>query len=773
MKHSQRPWLVGCASSLVAAALACGLAACGGGGGGGNPPAPPATPPATTGISTGTSGLAAATNLTITVTKVSIGGPPVVDFVVTNEASQGMTGLAAADLRFNIAKLVPSASGGPVDWQNYINRTSGGATQGSQERVATGYAFGTLVGHGGGAYTYTFATDITSPTANPCPGPCTDAAGKPLDLTYAPGLTHRVTIQQANSAYPAATGAYDFVPAGGVVVTERDIVATATCNSCHAQLQAHGTRVDTKLCVTCHNPGSWVAGATNTTVDFKVMIHRIHYADAGAALPSVIAGTPYTIGSTDFSKVTFPQDARNCSRCHDSAPTANTTIATPQGDNWQMVPSRAACGSCHDNVYFGATPDPTKPYQTQAHDGGVMTDDSTCASCHAAGKFTGGQDIAIAHSLPAQLKAAAAKFAFNILSVGSTAPGAKPVITFSVTDPTNNGVPYDIKAAPAFTAGSASTLALQIAWTTTDFANNGSGQSWGQPVNINALTAAVPGATAGTFTVTSPVAIPAGLTGTLRVTMDGHPAGAVSNPGTATTPASYTDRLAVTSVFKDVAVSGSVVARRVVVDIAKCDVCHDVLSAHGNNRTDEPGVCAACHNPNATDAMVRPATGAVDGKTEEAIDFKTMIHGIHAGQASNGGFRTQGLVIYGYGGAVNDFSGVVFPGRLNDCSTCHAGNSYQLAGIWAAPTANGILGTTIASGASTTDASDNLRISPTAAVCTSCHDDVSTKAHIKNPGNGGSFGVTEAALAAGAGEGCVLCHGAGAVFDVKTVHGVQ
>ena len=286
-------------------------------------------------------------------------------------------------------------------------------------------------------------------------------------------------------------------------------------------------------------------------------------------------------------------------------------------------------------------------------------------------------------------------------------------------------------------------------------------------MTINALTTAVAGAAAGTYTVTSPVAIPAGQSGTLRVLLDGHPAGAVTTTG------SYTDRLAVKSVFKDVAISGSVVARRVVVDVAKCDVCHNVLSLHGNNRTDEPGVCVACHNPNATDAIVRPAAGGVDGKAEEAIDFKVMVHGIHAGEADKGGFRTKGLVVYGYGGSVNDFSDVVFPGRLSDCSTCHAGNSYQLTGLWAAPTAGGILGTTIASGASSTDPSDNLRNSPTAAVCTSCHDGVSTRAHIQNPGNGGSFGVTQAALASGAGEGCVLCHGAGAIFDVKTVHGVK
>ena len=268
-----------------------------------------------------------------------------------------MATLLPSDLRFNIAKLVPGSNGEPASWQNYINRAVNGAVEGTQERLAAGFAFGTLLNQGGGNYTYTFATDITSAAANPCPAPCTNADGKALNISYQPGLTHRVTIQQANSAKPKATGVLDFVPAGGAV-SARDIVLTATCNQCHSELTAHGTRIDTKLCVTCHNPGSWVAGPPDTSVDFKVMIHKIHYNNAGAALPSVLAGgTPYKIGSKDFSTVAFTQDVRNCTRCHDGALSA-------QGDNWKNRPSMEACGSCHDNVYFGAQPDPARPYQT-------------------------------------------------------------------------------------------------------------------------------------------------------------------------------------------------------------------------------------------------------------------------------------------------------------------------------------------------------------------------------------------------------------------------
>lgn len=760
--RSSTPWI----GLLAAGALAFALQGCGGGGSGSSPAEPVADPP-TSGIATGPTGLAAARELTITVTAVRIAGKPQVDFTVANEAGQGMTGLTPSDLRFNIAKLVPGNNGGPANWQNYINRARSGAVQGTQERLGSGSAFGTLERLGSGRYTYTFATDITTAAGNPCPAPCTDADGRALDIRYEPGLTHRVTVQQANSSYPEATGALDFVPNGTAVVVRRDVVATSTCNTCHGELKVHGTRVDTRLCVTCHNAGSWVAGSSNTSVDFKVMVHRIHYNAGGAALPSVRAGTPYKIGSDDFSAVTFPQDARNCVRCHDGTPGAANT--TPQGDHWKTQPGIEACGSCHDDVYFGRTPDPRRPYQTKPHSGGVLSDNSTCASCHAAGRFNDGKDIVVAHSLPARLKAAAARFELRILGVTGTTPGAQPVVTFSVVDPTRGNAPYDLKASPAFTAGGgASTLTVKIGWTTADFSNVGSGLPYGQPVSINALSAAaVPGSSPGTYTVTSPVAVPAGLTGTLRVVMEGHPAGDVTRAG------SFTDRLAVKNVFRDFAVSGSVQPRRNVVDIAKCNVCHDRLSLHGNNRTDEIGVCALCHNANATDKARRPAAGGVDGKAEESVDFKTLVHALHAGEKSQGGMRDKGLTVYGFGGSVNSFGKVVFPGRLGDCSTCHVGDSYRLSGLWASPTAGGVLGTTVDSAASGTDPADNLRQSPTVAVCSSCHDGAVARLHMQDPGSGGSFSATQSALTSSVNEGCVICHGAGRVFDVKTMHGVK
>jgi OmcA/MtrC family decaheme c-type cytochrome len=756
--------------------LALAAAGCGGGGdsgssgGGGTPPPPPE--------------LVTGRDLNINVTSATANGRPVVNFRATDKSGAGVSTLTAADLRFNIAKLVPGTNGEPANWQNYINRNVSGAVQGAQERSAGGYAFGTLVNLGGGNYTYTFATDITSAAANPCPATCTDANGKPLNISYQPGLTHRVTIQQGNSAKPKATAIFDFVPAGGAV-SARDIVLTDTCNQCHTELTAHGTRIDTRLCVTCHNPGSWVAGSPNTTVDFRVMIHRIHFniynslnpSDPLApnymppTLPSVTAGFPYLIGTHDFSQPTFTQDVRNCTRCHDAASSA-------QGGNWNTRPSIAACTACHDNVYFTGQPDPAKPYQTEPHPAGPQADNSTCALCHGPGKVA---DVAVMHNFPARFKAASGKFKFNIISAVPATAGSFPVVTFSVTDPSNGDAPYDINAHPAFTTAGLSSLGLKLGWTAAgiaDIGNDGSGGDFGQPVSINLLNnlAVVPGAAPGTYTVTSTVAVPAGQR-TLRVMMDGHPAGNVSSTGPTSDditlpPGTYADRLSAKSVFRDFAITGTALARRSVVDIAKCNVCHDTLSVHGKNRTDEPQACAVCHNPNATDKAQRVGGPFVDGKAEEAIDFKTMIHGLHAGQESNGGFREKGLVVYGFGGSVNDFSGVVFPGDLGNCTACHTDTSYQLSGIWETPTASGILGSTIDTAASPSDPADNLRNSPTASVCASCHDKVGPRTHMIGLG-GAQFSVTQAVIAGAPEEQCYFCHGTNGPVDVKAVHGVK
>lgn len=774
INRSAYQWL-----NLVASVLTIVVAGCtddgssGGSGTAGAPGAPGASGDTTIIVAPpgGVASLADATALTMTITGVTVSSPPVVNFTVTNQDGVPVAGLASKDLRFNIAKLIPGTHGAPSNWQNYIVTGSASGMRGSQERDRAGSKWGALVDHLNGTYTYTFATDIVA--TNPCPAPCTDANGKALDISYQPSLTHRVTIQQGNSAYPKYNAIYDFVPAGGAVTTTRDIVTTAKCNECHNQLSIHGSRVETKLCVTCHNPGTWSAGSAgtpNTTADLKVMIHKIH---RGEELPSVVAGGSYAIGGHDYSDVVFPQDIRNCTKCHDGAVTA-------QGDSWKTQPSIAACGSCHDNIDFSKD---GPPYgDPNGHPGGnvsAMTDSNECLNCHMSGEEAGG--IAEKHSLPVLLKAEGAKYKLKIVSVTGTAPLQMPTVKFSITNASDT--PYVIEDTPGIKGGS---MSLLIGWNTTDITNT-TGRSNAQPISISLLSSGTLVGTVtnngdGTYSVTSTTAVPIDATGSGRVGF--HARMSVDVDGKLVNGVATKETIQVKSVVKDFLITGStVVARRTVVDTAKCNQCHERVSLHGGARTDEPQLCVMCHNPNATDTARRPAgapVGTPDNKKEEAIDFKTLIHGIHAARKDDTattttveghGFREKGLVVFGYGNSVHDFGHVRFPGILNDCTTCHTTSSYQLSGVWASPTQSGILGNTIDHGASLTDPADDLNISPTAAVCSSCHDGALAQTHMTQVGTA-VFAATQAIVSTNL-ETCSICHGPGTIADVKTVHGVK
>ncbi len=228
--------------------------------------------------------------------------------------------------------------------------------------------------------------------------------------------------------------------------------------------------------------------------------------------------------------------------------------------------------------------------------------------------------------------------------------------------------------------------------------------------------------------------------------------------------------------------------RRKIVDIAKCKGCHDGnkhgdtvvprLSLHGNNRNENLTLCVVCHNPNQTDVPYRYRTTgtAADpriGGAEVPVDFKVMVHAIHAG-----GFRTRPYVVIGRNSSVNDFSGVRFPAELRDCTKCHIDVNGK--GTFELPLAPSVLGTTVntrstylvAPGALrsiSVNPADDLKMSPTAAVCSACHDNSEVKSHMVGTG-GASFATTEAAIGTTVKERCANCHGPGKEEDVRRAH---
>jgi OmcA/MtrC family decaheme c-type cytochrome len=170
-----------------------------------------------------------------------------------------------------------------------------------------------------------------------------------------------------------------------------------------------------------------------------------------------------------------------------------------------------------------------------------------------------------------------------------------------------------------------------------------------------------------------------------------------------------------------------------------------------------------CHNPNQTDAAYRTSG------SEESIDFKRMVHGIHAG-----GFRKTPLIIIGRNGSVNNYSSVRFPSELRNCVKCHIDNGAR--GTFELPmsttlgsTINSLSVLTPAPGQVDVDPSNDLRISPIAATCSGCHDKSETRQHMVRMG--ASFGVVQSALAGR--EQCVTCHGPGKSRDVRRAHEIS
>lgn len=679
-----------------------------------------------------------ADRINIAVTAVDVpsgGGAPTVSLALTNDLNQGLVGLPAGDIRFVLSQLTPGSGGSSSEWQSYKTTDDGGVpdVQATAERGSEG----TFVDNNDGTYTYTFANDLDAYPA----GPVFDA-----------NKIHRLGIEIRGQAPISSNGIFTFVPATGAPPADdadaRRIVDNDTCNACHDRLEFHGgPRTDVDYCVTCHNPSS-IDGDSGNTVDMKALIHNIH-SGRGDYVIFGYGGTEY-----DYSGIKWTQDIRNCQTCHEE-----DDENTPQASNWREVPNRAACGTCH---WDDGVPDSGNDFAIEdgMHPAGfVFTDDTQCVTCHGPEATIGGGALQVAnvHQIPTQL--ASANFQYNILSVTNTAVGEFPVVQFSVTNPNAGDAPYNIQTDTEFTTCTfgASRLAVSVGWDTTDYTNTGSGNTPAQPVSMNPLTACGGASTDngdGTFTVTSPVAVPADVTGTLAVTIDGHPA--VDIDGTI-------ERIAVTNAVAYAGVTDlEPQPRRNAVAIERCDQCHNQLAMHGNNRTDEPEVCVVCHNPNATDINRRNPPCSDDiGADDATIDMKRMIHLLHASGATGVPYEVCG---FGNGTHIYD---VAYPGALNNCEGCHEPGGYY-------PVEPGeILGTTIDVGADPASPTDDIVISPNASVCSSCHVSDLAKTHMEQ--NGSDFAATKAAdstLISSGVESCALCHGPGRSADVSEVHGV-
>ena len=391
--------------------------------------------------------------MTADITGVTIpaDGRPVVTLKVTERHGSGVRGLSATAVnwRFALIKLAQGVNGSANDsWVSYMaaNDHSTASTE-----TATGTA---LTDSGDGTYTYQFAKVVTAGVAG---------AG----TVYEPSKVHRlvVLLYATGNPFTPINVVKEFIPSTGVDVTGQNEKVDATaCLECHTQFRAiasetgefgtgqfhGGVRYDIRTCAACHNDqkrfaasgtaidspsvaadGTWVGSMTvlnnEAFVNFPVFIHKIHMGE-----DLTMKGGTYR-GFAKPYEVTYPQDVRNCVKCHRNPAPANPA---PLADNWKNQPSRRACGACHDNISFVAP----APAGRTLHPGGAVADDN-CLLCHATGGTA--KDIPSAHLAvsppnplniyndPLAVGATSNTNAAFVAAAGTVPPGAQ-VVTYDV-----------------------------------------------------------------------------------------------------------------------------------------------------------------------------------------------------------------------------------------------------------------------------------------------------------------------------------------------------
>jgi len=747
---------------------------------------------------------------------------------------------------------VPGVNGEPDQWVSYVYRKEtpkptvgpngapvlASAMQATTDPQPANPATPQLVFNADGYYTYKFSTDVKDPS-------------RTNGVVFEPGRTHRIAIQLSYKNGAGETVLvnpyFDFTfDANGnsVPVTDpaltRKMTDVGSCNSCHDKLALHGGgRVDTQFCVMCHNPGTTDANSGNV-LTLSTMVHKIH---AGKRLKA--AGEEYTIwgyGDTqhNYSEVGFPQDLRNCTKCHSGA---NPT--TPQGDNWKGRPSREACLTCHDSkpgsswftqhTFFNQNRDPLAA--------ATLLPNSACVRCHSPGSAVAPERVHFN-----QNEESSAKYKMNIESATYDAATRKVTVRYFLSDPTNGNAAYNLvtpectAAAPNVCPSSAKfgNLRLYLAYQslagqplgTTEFSSFNNG---GNSANVFAYQGTNEGNNHYTAQITVPPDTATHIAaGTARVVTVGQvkepmlQLQSLADPRAEVTPRTLVN-VVVQNTSMELALTGSLNPRRIVVSNDKCNACHGALgTTSGSNTLAEAfhsgarntvEACVLCHDANRMSST--KMTNGLD--FNESYQFKRMIHGIHGNSkrsfpfthgnavvgafdkagtlTSTGSFQTDQRVTIGGVSTVVIAAGTTVPAGttlqgIADMIT-QAARARGYTGAAIAPAENyaaevawpgvgincnachvnnsymvdrGPLGSVIRKDAGVTDPMQWKVISPKAASCTACHDSPKAMGHVTSFGSA-SFGDRTQAESIGTQETCADCHASGLFKGVDIVHG--
>ena len=180
-----------------------------------------------------------------------------------------------------------------------------------------------------------------------------------------------LTTFNLGTSYGGAT--YNFVPNGSAVTVTRDVIKTASCNTCHGQLAFHGGHAfGMEYCVMCHNlsltDASTRAQSTNATIlaqapqalNFNFAVHRIHTGVNLAAMGASYIEITHNGRVDNFSNTLYPAmsptgstgNTQNCSMCHVNSSEQNLPDGENQVTNGQYYinptpPVTSSCSGCH------------------------------------------------------------------------------------------------------------------------------------------------------------------------------------------------------------------------------------------------------------------------------------------------------------------------------------------------------------------------------------------------------------------------------------------
>ncbi len=554
-------------------------------------------------------------------------------------------------------------------------------------------------------------------------------------------------------------------------------------------------------CKSCHNQDGYSA---NPLVRKVHGAHRgEHQLAAGVAHPDY--GLPADSTLANFLNVGFPvmpDGEKDCVKCH-------------RDDRWRTAPSRLGCGTCHDSLFFdsGTLSPPrvlgrptagscamksdcagfnsiaecnttTGLCENRVHP--TAMDDAQCSTCHTADS-SGMAPIATSHAI--LTRTAVRGLSVNTLTVNGASGGNGVVkvgdvltVQFKLQDAAGNTIP-DLKTNAAlsatvivagptddrqriFASTTVTKAALTFDGTTYSYALPAFPASAQTPLNTTGLTPRVN--PAGTYSVMLYV--------NENLTVGGR---SVRDAGQALTDFKF---------GADQPIRGREVILR-----GACQACHVDLQLHGGGRRDAQG-CSMCHTVGALDRAVGSRGTActmnsqcggfsagfetcqdtnsdlmpdtcimtTDPTPNQTIAFKVMIHDIHYARKREGYAEKNNLVlpgklaIIGFNNSVNDFSEVLFPQDVRNCTKCHADSGASCSA--SAPCG---IGQECVAG----KCRNNAYKQPSALVCLSCHDSAAATGHAAL--------MTWTDKMGNPVETCEVCHGPGADFAVERVHNIS